>query len=129
MILQLSEDEFVSSEDWSAIMEQMIPINYVGHGGTYDQQDEIDGVKTIEFTTLRDFLDVDNAGCYLKKKSSDKQYITLERVDNSALRAQKLFIQQQKTFIDPVIIKDIRRDVSLSKTIVGDLKTKFDELK
>jgi hypothetical protein len=41
----------------------------------------------------------------------------------------KLFIQQQKTFIDPVIIKDIRRDVSLSKTIVGDLKTKFDELK
>jgi hypothetical protein len=25
-------------EDWSAIMEQMIPINYVGHGGTYDQQ-------------------------------------------------------------------------------------------
>jgi hypothetical protein len=47
----LSEDEFVSSEDWSAIMEQMIPINYVGHGGTYDQQDEIDGVKTIEFRT------------------------------------------------------------------------------
>jgi hypothetical protein len=33
-------------------------INYVGHGGTYDQQDEIDGVKTIEFsTTLQDFLD------------------------------------------------------------------------
>jgi hypothetical protein len=38
MILQLSEDEFVLYEDWSAIMEQMIPINYVGHGGTYDQQ-------------------------------------------------------------------------------------------
>jgi hypothetical protein len=36
-------------------MEQMIPINYVGHGGTYDQQDEIDGVKTIEFSTTLGF--------------------------------------------------------------------------
>jgi hypothetical protein len=71
----LSEDEFVSSEDWSAIMEQMIPINYVGHGGTYDQQDEIDGVKTIEFR--RDFLDVDTLlDVTSLKKSSDKQYIT-----------------------------------------------------
>jgi hypothetical protein len=38
-------------------------------------------------------------------------------------------VHSQKQHIDPVIIKDIRRDVSLSKTIVGDLKTKFDELK
>jgi hypothetical protein len=54
---QLSEDKFVvSSKDYVAIMEQMI--TYVGHVGTYDQQDEIDGVKTIEFsTTLQDFLD------------------------------------------------------------------------
>jgi hypothetical protein len=94
--MMLSEDEFVSSEDWSAIMEQMIPINYVGHGGTYDQQDEIDGVKTIEFsTTLRDFLDVDNVGCYLSKKVFGQAiYYTGKGRQQCTCVQKKLFIQQ-----------------------------------
>jgi hypothetical protein len=63
-------------------------------------------------------------------KSLRTKYNSLERVDNKVLRACRKVVHSavKDLYRSSDIIKDIRRDVSLSK-IVGDLKTKFDELK